>query len=606
MARGFVTGVLWGVVVMGAGLTVLSLVTPPPVSVGTAPVAVAVAEAAEKASPMAAADKVAAEKAAAEKVAAEKVAADKVAAERAAADKVAADKVAAEKAAAEKVAAEKVAAERVAADKAAAEKVAAEKVAAEKAAAERAAAERAAAEKAAAERAAAERVAADKAAAERVAAEKVAAEKVAAEAAAAQAEQAAADSAARHKAATEASPAESTPAPFAAAPEVAGESPAILTASDALPAPDAPVVKEDVPALSGLDQALSVPAPEPAPAPDQAAPRLPEGPQDALLVPEQPAGQEEQQGLPRIAPVAEPDLAPDLAPEPPVMAAEPSPDATPRTSPAATIRDDQPTVKPLQDKLPTTVLDKNVPGVKVAGLPQVGAAPEVEPAVAADLPPVQRFARAFAPEGKPLFVILLHDVGAAGMARAELAKLAFPVSFVIDPLATDARAASAVFRAAGQEVLTLANGIPPGAKASDLEVTFQTLSAILPESVAILDQDLGGFQDQRPLATLALTVIKGEGRGLVTYDRGLNAADQIARREGVPAAVIFRRLDGEGESKSTIRHYLDRAAFKAAQEGAVVVIGDTSAATVAAIVEWTIKGRAATVTLAPVTAVLGR
>jgi uncharacterized protein len=152
--------------------------------------------------------------------------------------------------------------------------------------------------------------------------------------------------------------------------------------------------------------------------------------------------------------------------------------------------------------------------------------------------------------------------------------------------------------------LTLANGIPPGAEASDLEQTFATLSSILPESVALVDQDLGGFQDQRPLATLVLPVIKGEGRGLVTYDRGLNAADQIARREGVPAAVIFRRLDGEGESIPTIRRYLDRAAFKAAQEGSVVVIGDTREATVAAILEWTVEGRAATVTLAPVTAVM--
>ena len=517
MAGGFVIGVFWGIVVMGAGLTVLSQVAPPPVSARAEPVAVVVDEAAETA--------------AAATAALAKAAAEKVAAEKAAADKAAADRVATE----------------AAADKAAAEKVAAER--------------------------------------------------------------AAADIAARHKAATEVPLAESTPAPAAVAPEVAGESPAIIAASEALPGPDAPLVKEEVPSLTGLDQALTVPAPEPAPAPVEAAPARPEGPKDALLVPGQPAGQDEVQRLPQIAPVAEPDLAPDLAPEPPVVAAEPSQDAPPKASPAATIRDDQPTlpaVKRLQDKLPTTVLDKTVAGVKVDGLPQIGVVPEVEPAVAADLPPVQRFARAFEPEDKPLFVILLHDVGAAGMAREELAKLPFAVSFVVDPLAPDARAASAAYRAAGQEVLTLANGIPPGAKASDLETTFQTLSSILPESVAIVDQDLGGFQDQRPLATLVLPVIKGEGRGLVTYDRGLNAADQIARREGVPAAVIFRRLDGDGENKSTIRRYLDRAAFKAAQEGAVVVIGDTSESTVAAILEWTIEGRAATVTLAPVTAVLGR
>ena len=531
-ARGFGAGVLWGVVVMGAGLVGLSLVAP-----GPAPRGLVTAE-------VPAVDESAAEKAAADKAAADTAAADKLAAQ--AADKAAADKLAAE-----------------AADKAAADKLAADKAAADKAAAEELAAEAAA------------KVEADKAAA---------------------------DTAAKHKAATEVPATDAAPV-LSATPPVAGvESPAAIAASEALPVAQAPATDE-VPSLTGLDQALTVPAAEVAPEPAEAAPDQPEGPTDALSVPGQPSGQEEPQRLPQIAPVTDPEV--DGAP--PAVVAEPTEDAAPATSPAATIQDDQPTlpaVEPLEDKRPSTVLDKTVPGVVVDGLPQVGAEPA--PEVVTDLPPIQRYARGFANEGKPLFVILLHDVGAAGMARAELAKLPFAVSFVIDPLAVDASEASAAYRAAGQEVLTLANGIPQGAAASDLETTFATLSSILPESVALVDQDLGGFQDQRPLATLVLPVIKGEGRGLVTYDRGLNAADQIAQRDGVPHAVIFRRLDGEGESIPTIRRYLDRAAFKAAQEGAVVVIGDTREATVAAILEWTIEGKAATVTLAPVTAVLGR
>jgi hypothetical protein len=471
-------------------------------------------------------------------------------------------------------------------------------VAAERVAVEKAAAERVAAEKAAAERVAAERVAAEKIAAERVAAEQAAAEKVAAERAAAEktaaAEKAAAEKAAEKVAADKAVEVAAVP------PQTAAIAPDAPSASAILPAPDAPAEADQAPSLTDLDQALTVPAEEPAPALAEPAPPEPEGPMDQLLVPGQPPGQAEPSRLPQIAPVADPEVA-AILPQP---VPEPQTEVAPAPSPAATLQDDQPTlpaVKPLEDKLPTTVMDKAVPGVKVDGLPQVGAA---EAPVLADAPPVRRFARDFTPEGKPLFVILLHDVGSAGMAREELARLPFPVSFVVDPLATDARDASASYRAAGQEVLTLANGIPEGATAVDLETTFATLSRILPESVAVIDLDIGGFQDQRPLATLVLPVIKGEGRGLVTYDRVLNAADQIARREGVPAAVIFRRLDAEGESKQTIRRYLDRAAFKAAQEGAVVVIGDTRADTVAAILEWTVEGRAATVTLAPATAVL--
>ncbi|MEO6298484.1 MAG: divergent polysaccharide deacetylase family protein, partial [Paracoccaceae bacterium] len=338
-------------------------------------------------------------------------------------------------------------------------------------------------------------------------------------------------------------------------------------------------------------------------APVAPLPPEPEGAKDALLAPALQPGQVDPARLPQIAPADDPGLT-TVAP-----AVVPAPEAElpPKESAPTTIEAQVPTLPPVKglvDQVPTGLGD--VPGVEVNNLPHIGGVPKVEVAVDDERPVVQ-FARSFdGAAGKPLFVILLHDVGSAGMSRNELATLPFPVSFVIDPLATDATAASAAYRSAGQEVVTLANGIPAGAEASDLAETFQTLAGILPESVAVIDQDLGGFQDNRPMASMVLPILQDEGRGLVTYDRGLNAADQIARRDGVPAAVIFRRLDGEGENKSTIRRYLDRAAFKAAQEGAVVVIGDTRAETVAAILEWTVEGRASAVTLAPLTAVLRR
>ena len=120
----------------------------------------------------------------------------------------------------------------------------------------------------------------------------------------------------------------------------------------------------------------------------------------------------------------------------------------------------------------------------------------------------------------------------------------------------------------------------------------------------MIDLASGGFQDNRPLATLVVPLIKAQGRGLITYDMGLNAADQVARREDVPSAAIFRQLDAEDEDVPVIRRYLDRAAFKAAQEGRVVVLGQTRPETIAALMEWTLEGRASSVTLAPATAVM--
>jgi polysaccharide deacetylase 2 family uncharacterized protein YibQ len=170
-------------------------------------------------------------------------------------------------------------------------------------------------------------------------------------------------------------------------------------------------------------------------------------------------------------------------------------------------------------------------------------------------------------------------------------------------MAQDAAGAAATYRAAGQEVVMLA-ALPAGAVAQDVEVTLASLAQALPETVAVMDPGAGGFQDDRMLAGLVAPVVQGQGRGLLSWDRGLNPASQIARRSGLPSATIFRDLDAEDEGRETIRRYLDRAAFRAAQEGLVVVAGRTRPETVEALLAWAVEGRAATVALAPLTAVL--
>lgn len=221
--------------------------------------------------------------------------------------------------------------------------------------------------------------------------------------------------------------------------------------------------------------------------------------------------------------------------------------------------------------------------------------------------PIKAFARPFTnPEDKPVFVVLLVDTGGADLDRARLAALPFPVTFVIDPAQGDAAAAESIYRAAGQEVVILARGF--GADATDPELQ-QILGAghdHLPQAVAVADLSLPdqGFQDSRPLATRVVPVIAAQGRGLVTFDRGRNPADQVARREGVPSVRVFRKLDGEGETSELISRYLDRAAYRAVREGRVAVVGDTRPETVQALLEWTLQGRNAQVALAPLTAIL--
>lgn len=296
--------------------------------------------------------------------------------------------------------------------------------------------------------------------------------------------------------------------------------------------------------------------------------------------------------------------------------------ATPPVDPAA--KPVEPMVTPPAADAPTlpaanplepvgSLVDQEVAGVTSGRLPRIGAETTVPEAagtlatsgVDAAQPPVVRFAQTFQnPSAKPLFAVLLLDPGTDDLNRAELAALPFSVTFVVDPMASNAAEAAKTYRAAGQEVVMLANGIPKGATASDLEQSFAKLTETLPEAVALIDTAEATFQDNRGLADEVVTLLAAQGRGVVTFDRGLNAADQVARREGVPSATIFRSLDDDGEDAPLIRRYLDRAAFKAAQEGQVVVIGTARAETIAALMEWAVEGRAASVALAPITAVM--
>ncbi len=423
------------------------------------------------------------------------------------------------------------------------------------------------------------------------------------------------------------------PAPAIAAPKPKAPGAAIVPLAEPIPQvqPDGagPAQPPAVPVLlePAVPQSPDVgTAPAFAPQPDVAAPIITDAKPPVIGTPELAPGQAD---LPPALPAElrrDALLKPAAPAEPAAIVPadpEPAPDAMPAIEPADAPADDSVLPPPerlvIEDPaapstlLPDTGLNATPDGVTTNRLPRVGDpapaqddnADDIALDGSADGPPLATFARAVDnPDKKPLFALILIDTGAAGVDRAELAALPFAVSFVVDPLSPDAAATAKIYRDAGQEVLMAATGIPAGATAADLEQTFQAHASALPEAVAVVDLATGGFQDDRPLATLVVPIIKGQGRGLLTYDRGLNAADQVARRDDLATIAIFRSLDGEGEDTPVIRRYLDRAAFKAAQEGRVAVIGDARPETVAALLEWTVEGRADSVMLAPASAVL--
>nr|WP_231703973.1 divergent polysaccharide deacetylase family protein [Cochlodiniinecator piscidefendens] len=204
---------------------------------------------------------------------------------------------------------------------------------------------------------------------------------------------------------------------------------------------------------------------------------------------------------------------------------------------------------------------------------------------------------------QPYFSILLIDDGSEAVAPDVAQNLPFPVSFIVDAAEPTAGARAAEYRAAGLEVLVMVD-LPENAQPSDIEQIYQASLAAVPDAVAVIGPQSGGIGGTRQTAEQVAGILAESGHGLVTYPLGLNAAQQVATSEGVPAVTVFRELDAGNERAHIIRRYLDRAAFRAAQEGQVVMVGHLRSDTLEGLVTWGLQDRAASVAVAPISALL--
>ncbi|EPX78995.1 divergent polysaccharide deacetylase family protein [Litoreibacter arenae] len=364
--------------------------------------------------------------------------------------------------------------------------------------------------------------------------------------------------------------------------------------------PDAPALKadgDDAIVIARVDPApsaaLRVDEATPLPSAD-AAPNVEADPQTATL-----------------------KVQPSTLPSTTVVGTEqPDPDAMPRASSLPTIGSDAPEEGDSLDvasaDTPITLPRINS-GVVTNRLPSVGdAAPEPEaeraevaPAPVEDLGALRNFAaQVDGIEGKSLFGVILIDSGEDGIPREDLMKLSIPVTIAIDPTAADAASTMQAYRDAGMEVVAIANELPTSAGPGDVAVAVEAYFNILDQAVGLMDPLDGRIQSNRTLLQPVLGAIRNSGHGLITFDRGLNTAQQAARRENIPAATVFRVLDGELEEAPKIKRYLDRAAFNANRDGAVVVVGRSYPDTVKALVEWVLEKKEAGIAMVPVSAVM--
>ncbi|MGR3549611.1 divergent polysaccharide deacetylase family protein [Pseudooceanicola sp.] len=212
-------------------------------------------------------------------------------------------------------------------------------------------------------------------------------------------------------------------------------------------------------------------------------------------------------------------------------------------------------------------------------------------------PPIERFAVPFEnPEGKPILAIVLIDDGAGATDLPP--NFPYPLSVAVAANAPDAAARMRRYRAEGLEVLALAD-LPANPGPADVTAAAPEWFDALPEAVAVMETPARNLQTGRATSEALAATLAETGHGLLLYPEGLDTARKLATRRGVPAASVFRDLDGEGQDASVVRRFLDHSAFKAGQEGAVILVARLRPETVQALLVWGLADRASRVALAP-------
>ncbi|WP_298803227.1 polysaccharide deacteylase family 2 protein [uncultured Lentibacter sp.] len=221
-----------------------------------------------------------------------------------------------------------------------------------------------------------------------------------------------------------------------------------------------------------------------------------------------------------------------------------------------------------------------------------------------ELPPVERYAAPYvASEGVPQMAIVLIDDGTSEIGVEALSTFPYPLSFALDTSWSGAAAAMEVYRKAGFEVLAMVS-LPRGARASDVEVSLPVLLERLPEAVAIMETPDAALQGNREVIAQVNAYLADSGHGMLLFPKGLNTAQKVAAKDGVPSATVFRDFDSNGQTASTIKRFLNHAALKADAEGGVVMVGRLRPDTISALLLWGLQERGERLELAPVSVLL--
>lgn len=205
------------------------------------------------------------------------------------------------------------------------------------------------------------------------------------------------------------------------------------------------------------------------------------------------------------------------------------------------------------------------------------------------------------PSLSQMAVVLLHE-GSASVDETVLETLPAEVGFAVDAGLSGATDIAAAYKAAGREVVLIPS-LPPRATPQDVEVSLGANLAGIEGAVAVMDPGSAGFQSDRAAVGQVVSILATTGHGLITATQGLNTAQQIADRFGVPSALIFNDLGKLSDADAASRA-LDRIAFRARTEDGIIIFGRGDDATAEGLSAWIASRAAQGLQLAPVSSVL--
>ncbi|MDA5555965.1 divergent polysaccharide deacetylase family protein [Shimia sp. MMG029] len=290
-----------------------------------------------------------------------------------------------------------------------------------------------------------------------------------------------------------------------------------------------------------------------------------------------------------------------------VSEAVPSPvaeDLSPQAEAEEVLEDESATASLLK---PAGNLNETYPQLKSSRLPSVGddAAEGVTaaaPAASASLRPVEANAEGFEnTENKPVMSIVLVDTGEHSFDMEALESFPYPLSIAVSTLDPQVTEKAANYRLRGFEVLAMVD-MPAEASASDVEQAMQAHLSVSDGFVGIMEGLTDGLQGSKVVSDQVAQALLGSGHGLLMFPNGLNTAQKLAAKEGVPSVSVFRDFDDAGQTAVVMRRFLDNAAFKAGQEDGVVMVGRLRDETISALLLWALQDRAGTVAMAPISA----